>query len=520
MKAWASLLAALLMAGAAAAKTVRMGIVAGHNTGADGDPGLRYAEADAQRVAELFQEVGGMEEDNLIMLKSPRPEHMDLAFRQVMEKAAKVAPGDEVVFVFYFSGHGSREFLKLGRQRYGLKELKEKIDQVPAKLRIGIFDACQSGAITRIKGARMVQPFMLEQEVKSNGSILITSSAEDENSQESDQLQGSFFTHHWLSALRGAGDVSGDRRVSLLEAYQYAFQQTLVNTEGTQGGAQHPNAQFKVDVQGDVILTDLSSGSGGLVFQPEVTGNLLVANARAEVMGEFHKEAGREAFLALPPGSYRVFLREGRKTRQCRVRLMGAEAQRVEDKQLTSGFQLTGISKGGAGGYEPESPLPFRVEDWPQQYPLELSLGYAHYYSLVVQVGYRALPHLDLTLSNTSRWTDTRLYGIGADNVDQDMRLGAKLGKFISPNLEVLGSVFHQVSYHRRSAGTTLAEATLGRAETAGSWNFADGTGLEMGVRLWLWSQVSISFGYGTEYNWKQGYFTTSPFNILPGFHF
>lgn len=54
------------------------------------------------------------------------------------------------------------------------------------------------------------------------GRVYITSSAAGERAQESDEIQGSVFTHYLLAGLRGAADDSGDRRVSLEEAYRFA----------------------------------------------------------------------------------------------------------------------------------------------------------------------------------------------------------------------------------------------------------------------------------------------------------
>ena len=382
------------------AKIIRLGIMAGHNVGYQDDPGLKFAEDDAGKMAQLFKDVGGMEENDVMLLKSPRPEQMDLAFDLLSKRAAEATADDEVIFLFYFSGHGTKDYLKLGRHPYPLAQLKERIDKVPAKLRIGILDACQSGAITRIKGARLVQPFLVGQSLKSAGSILIASSSEDENSQESEQLRGSFFTHHWHSALRGAGDASGDRRVSLLEAYQYAYNKTLVQTKDSRGGAQHPNAQFKLDTEGDVILTDLNNGIGGLKFAPDLEGEILVANVQAEVMAEIRKEPGSESFLALPPGKYRVFQRIGRRTRQGRVNLAGAETRQVRDRDLSVGFLQGGTSKGR--GVEEDVELPWKVEDWSSQAPLELGIGYVNGIlndSWVARAGYKFHPHLAGTVS-------------------------------------------------------------------------------------------------------------------------
>ena len=78
------------------------------------------------------------------------------------------------------------------------------------------------------------------------GYAFLTSSSENEAAQESERLRGSFFTHALLTGLRGAADVSGDGKVTLNEAYQFAFNETLVQTTPTQAGAQHPAYDIKM----------------------------------------------------------------------------------------------------------------------------------------------------------------------------------------------------------------------------------------------------------------------------------
>jgi hypothetical protein len=44
-----------------------------------------------------------------------------------------------------------------------------------------------------------------------------------------------------ISGFRGAADLSGDGKVALNEAYEFAFNETLGRTVDTNGGAHHPN---------------------------------------------------------------------------------------------------------------------------------------------------------------------------------------------------------------------------------------------------------------------------------------
>ena len=125
--------------------------------------------------------------------------------------------------------------------------------RVPASVRtwcagvgITILDACASGAITRLKGGQARPAFLDDVSSEVKGYAFLTSSSDNEAAQESERLRGSFFTYALLTGLRGAADVTGDGKVTLNEAYQFAFNETLVQTTPTQAGAQHPAYDIKM----------------------------------------------------------------------------------------------------------------------------------------------------------------------------------------------------------------------------------------------------------------------------------
>ena len=109
------------------------------------------------------------------------------------------------------------------------------LQDAPADVRIGFFDSCQSGVITRSKGARPAPAFDVTRAKESGprGLVLIASSAADEESQESDEIAASFFTHYLASGLLGDADASGDGKVTLAEAYAYAYGRTVGSTAET-----------------------------------------------------------------------------------------------------------------------------------------------------------------------------------------------------------------------------------------------------------------------------------------------
>jgi hypothetical protein len=184
--------------------------------------------------------------------------------------------------------------------------LKQKFTGFPADIRIGIFDACQSGSFTRIKGGTLSEPFLFKDDGKTKGLVILCSSSINENAQESDALGNSIFTFHFVNALRGSGDQSGDGRVTLSEAYQYSYNHTLFSTAGSSGGTQHPSYQFRIQGEGDIVLADLNVSSQGILLGTDVSGDITILSVNNIVVADFTKEKNSGIMIALSPGSYRI----------------------------------------------------------------------------------------------------------------------------------------------------------------------------------------------------------------------
>jgi hypothetical protein len=175
-------------------------------------------------------------------------------------------------------------------------------------VRIGLVDSCRSGAIARTKGARPAPTFEVKGEGESGprGLVLIASSAADEDSQESDAIGASFFTHHLASGLLGGADASGDGRVTLAEAYAYAYARTVGSTAASAAGVQHPVFLYDLGGAGDVVLTEVAPAAGGLVLPAAAEGAYVVLDGSGRAVAEVGKTAGAERRLALPAGRYTV----------------------------------------------------------------------------------------------------------------------------------------------------------------------------------------------------------------------
>ena len=321
------------------------------NHGGQGRPVLRYAETDAKSFAKVLREMGGVQSQNVILVKEPGvaalQKQIDGLDRIVSQN--KNAGGRNEV-LFYYSGHADEQGLRLGNEVYAWKELRKRIDALSADVKIAVIDACGSGAITRLKGGVAVPAFMVDQSSDMKGYAFITSSTQDESSQESDKLKGSFFTHSLVSGLRGAGDLSGDGKVTLSEAYQFAFNETLQRTEKTMGGAQHPSRDMNLAGTGDVVMTDLRSTSAGLELDEDVDGRLFIRDANGELVAELYKKAGRAMSLGFPAGKYTVRLERPAEYSEAEVVLQDNRREKLSHKQFAAVSAEKTVLRGEIGG--------------------------------------------------------------------------------------------------------------------------------------------------------------------------
>jgi hypothetical protein len=233
-------------------------IVVGSNAGGPGQTDLRYAEDDARRVASVLGELGGYAADSVDVIVHPTPDLLRDRLALLSTRVnADLAAGRQARVFFYYSGHARATALDLGDRELPLAELRTRLFSVPAALTIVVLDACQSGAFSRVKGAQPAADFSYNSrnQLDATGIAVLASSSGSELSQESEQLKSSYFTHHLLVGMRGAGDANGDGEVSVDEAYRYAYHQTLLATAVTAVGGQHVTLEVDLKGHGEVALS-------------------------------------------------------------------------------------------------------------------------------------------------------------------------------------------------------------------------------------------------------------------------
>ncbi|MGK0358936.1 MAG: hypothetical protein ACI9U2_001230 [Bradymonadia bacterium] len=344
----AALACLLLSLGTAHARRVHV-VAIGNDLGRSDEMPLRYAERDARGVADVLRRLGGAQSQDVVTVQGGTAGDVRGALLEVNTRLR--AQSDQSVLIVYYSGHADAGGLHLGDTTLPYAELKNIVAGSSAKVRVLILDGCRSGGATRVKGVQSASAFAVRLDTQTGieGLAVMTSSAAGEDAHESETLRGSFFTHHLLAALVGAGDRDRDGRVTLTEAYAYAFTHTLRASERTPT-LQHPTYAYDIKGKGDLVLTRLDVGVGmGWLRAARAATYLL---REGDDAGPVHTVATIEQSdvrMALPAGSYFVQERHRDHYREYAVDISaGAEVRLAQQPYRTVAYAR--MVRKGAGG--------------------------------------------------------------------------------------------------------------------------------------------------------------------------
>lgn len=330
---------ALLCAAAAwgQAPTRRFAIFVGNNEGGADTQALLYAKADAKRLHDVFTRLGGVRpEDTLLLLDEPAAA-LEGALVD-LERRARAArdDGGRTALLFYYSGHAKDGALRLGSSSLAMDALKARFGASAFDTRVAIFDACRSGAVTRTKGVRRAPAFEIDTggAALASGLVILTSSASDEDSQESDLIGASYFSYHLATGLLGSADQSGDGKVTLAEAYAYAYERTVASTAESAAGTQHPTFAFDLKGNGDLTLTDVAQRSEGLRLPAAAPrGTYFLIDPQGVVVAELTK-ADIDRLIALRPNTYTVKRRLADRLRVGSVTIAAGQVHTLDEASL------------------------------------------------------------------------------------------------------------------------------------------------------------------------------------------
>ena len=355
------------------------GILVGTNLGGPGQTPLRFAEDDAARMAQVLRELGRYGGGDMRVLVRPTTAQLLATVDEIGKKLrAHHERGEQAVLVFYYSGHAKASAFHLAGEELAVATLRERLEALPTTLTLVILDACQSGQFARTKGVEPAADFSFNSVARltTKGTAVMASSTAQELSQESDELRSSYFTHHLIVGLRGAADADGDGRVSLDEAYRYAYRRTLASTARTQVGSQHVTLKTDLAGQGDVPVTYPADARSQLELAGALEARVLVQHkASGNVVAEVQKARGAPLRLAFAAGTYEAIVREAagaRRVLRCRLALAD---ERVTPLELGGCEPVRDVST-AKGALDPDRLDPFPGGRRPTDpWTIELGVG-------------------------------------------------------------------------------------------------------------------------------------------------
>jgi hypothetical protein len=486
--AWYAALVALSL-GTSPVGATRYAVVVGNNLGSQENQPLRYAERDATQVASVLRTLGRVEHVEVLLGQDAE------TLRSVLRRTQESLRNGDLLF-FYYSGHARERHLQMNGTELGFGELRAALSAKADGVTVAVIDACGSGGIARGKGGRAIPTVTLQfpEQPHTAGQVFISSSTADEVSQESHELRGSFFTHYFVAGLRGAADSTSDGVVTLEEAYRYAYAQTLLRTNETLGGPQHPTFDIALRGRGQLALTTLSAIQSALLLDRDIEGELTLDNG-TDIVEIEKKDSSAPLRLALSSGTYRVRLRMGPKSYEGRAIVPPHGTAALAKTDLIERTNLYASAKGpdqGESGVARElEPPPSAARRGPR-----LSLGagamssYLHEAPLIVFGNIGALfasgrSRFGLAL-RLGKSAGASTDGLGSELLDAGLLARALYALPLHRRLEIAGGMFAElIGVRQRSALTPTLTTLGGRVGLDVSMAFHAGAswGLELGLQ-------------------------------------
>lgn len=315
----------------------RYALIVGANEGIRGDEPLVFATNDATRVADVLEDLGDVPPENIIRLRNVDADRLRDSIDDLAARVTRKKGDAETLLFFYYSGHGDADGLHLSGTELGFDELLESLGDIPVDVRVLVVDACQSGELTRMKGASPAEPFEIQADdrLDTEGMAIITSSSIGEDAQESDRLQGGVFTHHFLAGLKGAADASRDQRITLTEAYHYGYAETVKSTSRARF-VQRPGFGFALSGRSDLVLTRVTDPGRNAMLALDGAGQWLVmeGDGSGALVSEVFVE--NDAMLSVHPGPYLVRYRSERGIRETSIDMEKGQTQPLISTEMTT----------------------------------------------------------------------------------------------------------------------------------------------------------------------------------------
>lgn len=213
--------------GASAQKTYVL--LAGVSRYSNEQANLGYTSKDVKELKEIFKKQGCV----VTTLTSKY-----VVRQHISEKLAAIAklakPEDKIIFCY--SGHGSTGGMVLyDLSLFTYHELVNMLTQSKARQIICCIDACHSGSVTSdVQGS-----YTWSDEAGSHGISFIMGCRAEELSYENGWLGNGMLVQALKKGLRGMADANGDKAVTLIELFNYVYNDVTAHTFNSDQ-VQHP----------------------------------------------------------------------------------------------------------------------------------------------------------------------------------------------------------------------------------------------------------------------------------------
>jgi hypothetical protein len=295
----AALICGLGVGGSSAAAETqrRFAVVVGANKAPAGRKPLRYAHDDARAMVDVLTGAGGFDIGNVDVLMDPTPAAVLKALDRTLASARN---SRNSLVLFYYGGHADGSSLYPGGLPLRLADVRARMLDKRAKVRLVVLDVVHSEVPLDFDKA---------------GTAMMAASSGVGKARESDQVRGSLFSHHLTAALRGAGDTSGDGRITITEAAKYA--RAMTTRDAGPGGAPPstndrsvPRLSFRGSLGvKDFAVTTIAPRKGPLTLQ-QTRGPLELVDVEANRVVLETLPGPRRVGLFVDPGRYQVRRRD------------------------------------------------------------------------------------------------------------------------------------------------------------------------------------------------------------------
>ena len=152
-----------------------------------------------------------------------------------LEAMVQLAKPDDKIY-FFFSGHGNTGgFLTYDMQLFRYEELVGILSKAKARQIVCFIDACRAGSVESLAE----ENFGWSGGSQHPGLIFVMSCKGDESSFENNWVGHGYFTQALLKGLRGMCDVNKDRKITLIELFNYIYKDVTQRTSDSEQ-VQHP----------------------------------------------------------------------------------------------------------------------------------------------------------------------------------------------------------------------------------------------------------------------------------------